>query len=180
VQVSGIRKSGSRDLGERESEGGKRTALSEEVRAEIRRLRGAFPDGQSAVLPALYLAQADQGGWVPVEAIDEVATLIGLPSTFVGSVASFYTLIHTAPVGRHKVYVCTNISCSLLGGEHILKYISGKLGVLPGGTTADGRFSLFEVECLGSCGTAPMMQIDDAYYENLTEAKIDEILAGLR
>ncbi|HSJ56642.1 MAG TPA: NADH-quinone oxidoreductase subunit NuoE [Anaerolineae bacterium] len=153
--------------------------LTEGSKAKIRQLRDEFPDPRSAVLPALYLAQADHGGWVPVEAIDEVADLMGLTSTFVGSVASFYTLIHTAPVGRHKVYVCTNISCSLLGGEHILKYIGGKLGVLPGGTTADGQFSLFEVECLGSCGTAPMMQIDDTYYENLTEEKVDEILAGL-
>jgi NADH-quinone oxidoreductase subunit E len=154
-------------------------ALTEKSKAEIQQLREEFPDPQSALLPALYRAQADYGGWLPAEAIDEVAKLMGMASTRVGAVASFYTLLHTKPAGRHKIYVCTNAACSLLGGEHLLHYISGKLGVPPGGTTADGRVSLFEVECLGSCGTAPMMQVDDTYHENLTEAKIDEILAEL-
>jgi NADH-quinone oxidoreductase E subunit len=153
--------------------------LTEESKAEIRRLREEFPNAQSALLPALYRAQADHGGWLPAEAIDEVAELMGMASTRVGAVASFYTLFHRAPTGRHKIYVCTNAACSLLGGEHLLQYISSKLGVLPGETTSDGRFSLFEVECLGSCGTAPMMQVDDTYYENLTEEKIDRILAEL-
>jgi len=100
-----------------------------------------------------------------------------LPPTEVASVASFYTMLYTQPVGEHVIQVCTNISCSLLGAEHIVDYISNRLGIEVGQTTPDGRFTLLTVECLGSCGTAPMMQIDETYYEDLTEEKIDRILA---
>jgi len=154
--------------------------LSEEVRATILALARGFPDGRSAVIPALHRAQEDQGGWLPAEAIDEVAALLSLPATYVGSVASFYTLFNRRPVGRHRIYVCTNVSCSLLGAERILDFLASRLGIRPGETTSDGLFSLFEAECLGSCGTAPMMQVDDRYYENLTEVAIDEILDALR
>ncbi|HSJ53943.1 MAG TPA: NADH-quinone oxidoreductase subunit NuoE [Anaerolineae bacterium] len=154
--------------------------LSENVRAEILALARSFPVGRSAVIPALHLAQEEQGGWLPAEAIDEVAALLGLPATQVGAVASFYTLFNRQPVGRHRIYVCTNVSCSLLGAERIVEYLASRLGIRPGETTPDGLFSLFEAECLGSCGTAPMMQVDDRYYENLTEAAVDEILDALR
>jgi NADH-quinone oxidoreductase E subunit len=154
--------------------------LSEEVRIAIQRLRQGFPDERSAVLPALHLAQEDRDGWLPSAAIDEVAALLGLPATYVGAVASFYTLFNRQPVGRHRIYVCTNVSCSLLGAERIVEVLASKLGIRPGETTPDGLFSLFEAECLGSCGTAPMMQVDDRYYENLTEAAIDDILDSLR
>lgn len=155
--------------------------MSEEARAEIQKICDEYPAGvgpaDSAVLPALEVAQREHGGWLPTEAIDEVAEALGLSPTRVGSVASFYTLFHRKPVGRHVIYVCTNVSCSLLGAEHLLDYIGRKLGIGPGETTADGLFTLEEVECLGSCGTAPMMQVDDVYFENLTEDKIDRILA---
>jgi NADH-quinone oxidoreductase E subunit len=154
--------------------------LSEEARAAILALARAFPDGRSAVLPALHLAQEEAGGWLPTEAIDEVAVLLSLPATYVGAVASFYTLFHRRPVGRHRIYVCTNVSCSLLGAERILDFLSSRLGIRPGETTPDGLFSLFEAECLGSCGTAPVMQVDGCYYENLTEAAIDDLLEVLR
>ena len=88
-------------------------------------------------------------------------------------------MFHKQPVGRHVIQVCTNISCSLLGAEHLVEHLSRKLGIAVGETTPDGGVTLLEVECLGSCGTAPMMQVDDAYYENLTEDKIDQILTGL-
>ena len=153
--------------------------LSEESRAEILRLRDEYPDAQSALLPALYLAQSDYGGWLPREATDEVAEVMDLPQSLVLSVASFYTMLNKKPVGRHVIQVCTNIACSLLGAEHLLAYLGNKLGIQPGESTDDGRFTLVEVECLGSCGTAPMMQVDDAYYESLTEEKIDQILVHL-
>jgi NADH-quinone oxidoreductase E subunit len=153
--------------------------LSQASRAEILRIQSAYPDPQSALLPALVLAQQDYGGWLPEEAFDEVAAVMGLPPTQVASVATFYTMLHRRPVGRHVVQVCTNLSCSLLGGEHILETIGGKLGIQPGQTTPDGAFTLLEVECLGSCGTAPVMQVDDCTYEELTEEKIDRILAAL-
>ncbi|MGC9332790.1 MAG: NADH-quinone oxidoreductase subunit NuoE [Anaerolineae bacterium] len=153
--------------------------LTDKSKEEIRRIQDEYPDPGSALLPALYLAQKDYGGWLPEEAIEAVAAVMGLTPARVGAVASFYTLFHRQPVGRHVIYVCTNVACSLLGARHLLEHLGQKLGIQPGETTADGRFTLVEVECLGSCGTAPMMQVDDQYYENLTEAKIDQILAEL-
>ena len=154
-------------------------ALSEQSKREIQQIRDEYPDAQSALLPALYLAQQDYCGWLPEQAFDEVAEVMGLPPTQVAAAATFYTMLNKKPVGRHLVQVCTNISCSLLGAEHLLSYISRKLGIEVGETTEDGSITLLEVECLGSCGTAPMMQVDDAYHENLTEEKVDQILASL-
>lgn len=153
--------------------------LSEKSKERILRIRNEYPDPQSALLPALYLAQQDHGGWLPEQAVDEVAAVMELPTALVASAASFYTMLNRAPVGRHLIQVCTNISCSLLGAEHLLAYISRTLGIKSGETTTDSRFTLLEVECLGSCGTAPMMQIGNIYYENLTEQKVDQILAEL-
>jgi NADH-quinone oxidoreductase E subunit len=154
-------------------------ALSEQSKREIRKIRDEYPDPQSALLPALYLAQQDYCGWLPEQAFDEVAEVMGLPATQVAAAATFYTMLNKKPVGRHLIQVCTNISCSLLGAEHLLSYISHKLGIDAGETTDDGKFTLLEVECLGSCDTAPMMQVDDGYHENLTEEKVDQILASL-
>ena len=151
--------------------------LSSRSQALIERIREEYPDGRSALLPALYLAQKEHGGWLSAEECDQVAAVLGLPPTYVASAASFYTMFNREPVGEHLIQVCTNISCSLLGADHLLAYLSRKLGIEPGETTADGKFTLLEVECLGSCGTAPMMQLDDRYYENLCEEKVDQILA---
>ena len=153
--------------------------LSEKSKSEIHKIRDEYPDPQSAVLPALALAQRDYGGWLPKAALDEVAAVLNLPATQVAATATFYTMFHKQPVGRHVIWVCTNIACSLLGAEHLIAHLSRKLGIAVGETTPDGRVTLLEAECLGSCGTAPVMQVDDAYYENLTEAKIDQILASL-
>ena len=153
--------------------------LSDESRKEIQRIRDEFPDPQSALLPALWLAQRDYGGWLPEAALDEVAAVMDLPAAHVAATATFYTMLNKKPVGRHLVQVCTNIACSLLGAEHLVDYIGKKLGIGVGETTPDGKFTLVEVECLGSCGTAPVMQIGDRYYEDLTEEKIDRILAEL-
>lgn len=153
--------------------------LSEESKTEIRKIQNEFPDSQSALLQALALAQADYGGWLPEQALEEVASVMDLEPSFVAATTSFYTMLNRKPVGRHLVQVCTNIACSLLGAEHLVEHISRKLGIAPGETSSDGRFTLLQVECLGSCGTAPMMQVDDRYYENLTPDRIDEILDGL-
>ena len=153
--------------------------LSDESRKEIQRIRDEFPDAQSALLPALWLAQRDYGGWLPEAALDEVAAVMDLPAAHVAATATFYTMLNKKPVGRHLVQVCTNIACSLLGAEHLVDYIGKKLGIGVGETTPDGKFTLVEVECLGSCGTAPVMQIGHRYYEDLTEEKIDRILAEL-
>ncbi len=153
--------------------------LSDRAIAEIEKARRKYPDPRSALLPALAVAQRENNGWLSPEVMAEVARVMGLLPAEVGSVASFYTLFNRRPVGRHLIQVCTNISCSLLGAEHIVEYLKSKLNVEVGQTTADGQFTLLEVECLGSCGTAPMMQVDDAYYENLTEERVDAILAEL-
>ncbi len=153
--------------------------LSDSSREEIRRIRKEYPDPQSALLPALYRAQEDYGGWLPEGAFEEVAAEMDVAPALVASVASFYTMLIRKPMGRHLIQVCTNISCSLLGSERLVEHVGRKLNLQPGETTADGKFTLLEVECLGSCGTAPMMQVDDQYYESLTTDRVDEILASL-
>jgi NADH-quinone oxidoreductase subunit E len=158
---------------------GEGAVLSEEARARIAHIRTELPDPRSALLAALYVAQREQGGWLPDDALAEVAALLEMPVAQVASVTSFYTMLNRQPVGKHLIQVCTNVSCSLLGAERIVEYLSQKLGIAVGETTPDGQFTLLEVECLGSCGTAPVMQVDDAYYENLTQEKIDRLLEQL-
>jgi len=150
-----------------------------EVMEEVGKLLSRYPTKEAALLPLLHIAQREFGH-VSLEAEAYVGSLLDLPATRVHGVSTFYTMYNKKPVGRHHVQVCTNVSCSLLGAQHIVKYLESKLGVKPGQTTGDGKFTLSEVECLGSCGTAPVMQINDDYYENLTEKKIDEILGGLK
>ncbi len=153
--------------------------LSDKAKAEIQQLKARYPHPNSALLPALALAQKE-AGWLSPEALEEVADVMGLSPAHVGSVASFYTMFNRRPVGKYLVQVCTNISCSLLGAEHIVEHLKRRLGIEVGQTTTDGMFTLLEVECLGSCGTAPMMQVNDVYYENLTEERVDQILEELR
>jgi NADH-quinone oxidoreductase subunit E len=122
----------------------------------------------------------EEHGWISKEGVTEVARLLGIPDHHVYGVVSFYTMFNTRPVGRHKIEVCTNVSCMLRNSDRILKHIGDSLGVGVGETTSDGRFTLVEAECLGSCGTAPMMQVGDEYYENLDESKVDTILSRLK
>ena len=152
--------------------------FSEKTRGEFDRIVSRYPDREAAILPALHLAQREFGH-VSDEAIVYVAGLIGVTPARVEGVATFYTMYNRKPVGKYHVQICRNISCSLLGAEHLIEHVAGKLGVKPGGTTPDGKFTLSQVECLGSCGTAPVMQVNDDYYENLTEASIDAILDKL-
>lgn len=133
---------------------------------------------QSAVIAALHIAQ-DEHGWLSVPLMDYVADLLGMRPIQVYEVASFYSMYDLKPVGRHKISVCTNISCLLRGSDDIVAHLKDRLGIGFGETTADGRFTLKEVECLAACGGAPMFQVGKAYYENLTPERIDEILAGL-
>lgn len=138
-----------------------------------------YPKKEAAMLPVLYLAQREFGHLGP-EAIEYVARLMDQAPARVYGVVSFYTMYNMKPVGRHHIQVCRTLSCALRGAENVTALIKKKLGIEPGQTTADGRFTLSEVECLASCGTAPMMQVNDAYYENLSEEKIGEILEGLK
>ena len=138
-----------------------------------------YPKKEAALLPVLYLAQKEFGHLGP-EAIEYVAKLMDQAPARVHGVVSFYTMYNVKPIGRHHIQVCRTLSCALRGAEKITTVIKKKIGIEAGQTTADGRFTLSEVECLASCGTAPMMQVDDDYYENLTEEKVGEILEGLK
>lgn len=153
--------------------------LSEHLRAEIDRWVARFPEGRqrSAVIAALHAAQHENHGFLTPELMDAVAGYLGLPPVQVYEVAAFYSMFETKPVGRHSISVCTNISCMLRGGEAILAHLERKLGVKVGESTPDGRFYLKrEEECLAACCGAPMMMVDHKYHENLTPAKVDEIL----
>jgi len=154
-------------------------AFSEETRAKHDRLLTRYPNREAAILPTLYLAQREFGH-LSDEAILYVAELLGFTPARIYGVATFYTMYNKKPVGKYHLQVCRNLSCSLMGAEHLIEHVAMKIGVKPGETTADGRFTLSTVECLGSCGTAPVMQVNDDYYENLTEESIDAILDGLR
>ena len=138
-----------------------------------------YPKREAAMLPVLYLAQ-QEFGYLGQEAIEYVARLMDQPPARVYGVVSFYTMLYTKPIGRYHVQVCRTLPCALRGAEKLTSLLRKTLGVEVGQTTADGRFTLSEVECLASCGTAPMMQINDDYYENLTDQKVTEILAALK
>lgn len=154
--------------------------LSKEALTKIAKEVAKYPPErkQSAVMAALHIAQ-DEHGWLSVPLLDYVAGLLEMRPILVYEVASFYSMYNLKPVGRHKISVCTNISCLLRGSDEVVAHLKERLGVGLGETTADGRFTLKEVECLAACGGAPMFQIGKVYYENLTPARIDEILAGL-
>lgn len=138
-----------------------------------------YPKKEAAMLPVLYLAQ-QEFGHIGSEAIDYIAKLMDQAPARVYGVVSFYTMFNMKPVGRHHIQVCRTLPCALRGAEKVTTLIKQKLGIEPGQTTPDQRFTLSEVECLASCGTAPMMQINDDYYENLTEGTISEILDSLK
>ena len=133
---------------------------------------------QSAVMAALRIAQ-EEFRWVNKDIMQEIADLLGIPAIHVYEVATFYSMYEHKDVGVHKICVCSNISCQLRGSKEILDYLKDKTGIGPGETTPDGRISIKEVECLGACGGAPMMQVNKEYHENLTTDSIDSILDGL-
>lgn len=155
--------------------------IDDASRAEIDKWVAKYPveQKQSAVMSALRIMQDANGGWLTPEIMDAIAEYLEMPSISVYEVATFYSMYEMKPVGKHKISVCTNVSCMLCGSDQIVSYLNNKLGIKFGEVTTDGRFSLKEVECLGSCGGAPMFQIGRDYYENLTPAKVDEILEAL-
>ncbi|MBF0136593.1 MAG: NADH-quinone oxidoreductase subunit NuoE [Magnetococcus sp. DMHC-1] len=134
---------------------------------------------RSALLPILHLAQREFGGWLSRETLEYVAELTGIPPVRVHEVATFYTMYNLRPVGKYHVQVCTNISCWLCGSDLVVKALQEKLRLGWGETSADGRFTLTEVECLGACVNAPTLQINDDYHEDLTPEKVVEIIDRL-
>lgn len=135
---------------------------------------------QSAVMAALRIVQDQNGGWLTLELMDAVADYLEMDKIHVYEVATFYSMYEHKPVGKHKICVCTNISCMSCGSGDIVEHLEEKLNIKLGETTEDNQFSLKEVECLGACSGAPMFQIGENYYENLTPEKIDEILDSLK
>lgn len=137
-----------------------------------------FPEGQhkSALLPLLHIAQSESEGWLSVPVMDKVAAILHIQPIEVYEVASFYSMFHLKPVGKCLIEVCRTSSCWLRGANDVVSHIEHKLGIKDGDTTTDGRFTLRTVECLGSCGTAPMLQIGEKFYEDLTLEKVDQIL----
>lgn len=146
---------------------------------EIERIKKKYPDQRSAMLPSLYLAQREFG-WLSDEAVKAVSHALNVPPAMVRGTASFYSMFRNRPVGRHLVQLCTNISCMILGAESVLDFFRNSYGLVPGGMTGDGRFSLVVMECIGACGTAPAMLINTDFYENLTEQSIGTILDRYR
>lgn len=137
-----------------------------------------YPDKQAAMLPALWIAQ-EQHGWLAPEVMEYVAGLIEVSPSKVYEVATFYTMFHKKPVGKYHFQVCRTLSCQLNGAQAIVECLKKKLQVDLGETTADGRYTLTEVECLGSCGTAPMLQLNEDYHENLDEEALGKLIQGL-
>jgi NADH-quinone oxidoreductase subunit E len=156
--------------------------FSEEALAQVRRIIARYPEGKqkSALLPVLHLAQSEFDGWLSPEVMDYVASLLSIKPIEVYEVASFYSMYNLKPVGKCLIEVCRTSSCWLRGADDIVKHIEKKLDIEAGETSADGMFTLKTVECLGSCGTAPMLQCGADYFENLTLEKIDELIKEWR
>jgi len=149
--------------------------LSKTAIKELEEIRQKYPNASAALLPALYIAQREFG-YLGADAYEAVSDALGIPKAIARGVGTFYTMYKHKPMGRHIVQLCTNVSCMILGAEKLADFLKNKYGLEPGGTTPDKRFSLVIMECIGACGTAPAMLVNDDFYENLTEKYIGEIL----
>jgi len=149
--------------------------LNETALQEIENIRSRYPSRESALLPALYIAQREFG-WLSNEAMLCVSKALNLPEAKVRGTASFYSMFKHKPVGRNLVQLCTNISCMIAGSDDLVDFLKTRFGMEPSETTPDGRFSLVIMECIGACGTAPAMLVNTDFHENLTEQSIEEIL----
>jgi NADH-quinone oxidoreductase subunit E len=153
--------------------------ISDEAVKRFNEVVKRYPEKRSALIPILHEVQAEVGYLSPA-AIEWLAGFLGLSPADVMSVASFYDMLNLEPVGKHMIYVCQNLSCSLLGAEHLIRHLENRLGIRMGETTPDGLVTLKRMECLASCGTAPAMQVDGIFYERMTPQKLDELLEKLR
>ncbi|MFB3895850.1 MAG: NADH-quinone oxidoreductase subunit NuoE [bacterium] len=152
--------------------------LSESIIQSLNELIKIYPNNRSALLPALNLVQQEMG-YISVDSMRDIAVFLDIEPIEVEETMSYYTTFHREPIGKYLIQVCTNISCSLLGAEHLVEYLKQKLGIGINQTTPDKKFTLVTVECLGACDTAPVMMINQEYYHKLTPEKIDAILASL-
>jgi NADH-quinone oxidoreductase subunit E len=150
--------------------------FSPEVEAEIDRHLAKYPVKRSAILPLMFIVQRERGGYLDPPGVAYLADRLGVRITDIWEVATFYSMINTEPVGKYHIQICKTLSCKIMGETKITEHVCNRLGIEPGETTPDGRFTVSLVECLGSCGTAPMLQIGFDYHENLTTEKVDELL----
>ncbi|RYZ97468.1 MAG: NADH-quinone oxidoreductase subunit NuoE [Proteobacteria bacterium] len=146
---------------------------------EMERIQGFYPNKAALLLPALHAAQAERG-WISDTTMEEISAYLSVPKTRVKEVVTFYHMFHTKPVGKFNLQFCNNIACWLRGSEELIHHAEKKCGISLGETTKDGRFTISEVECLGSCGTAPVCQVNEDYHENLDAKSIDRLLEELR
>jgi NADH-quinone oxidoreductase E subunit len=152
--------------------------FSPEVEAEIDRHLAKYPVMRSAILPLMFIVQRERG-YLDPPGVAYLAKRLRLRITDIWEVATFYSMLNTKPVGKYHIQICKTLSCKIMGEAGITDHLCNKLGIKPGETTADGKFTVSLVECLGSCGTAPMFQVNFDYHENLTTEKVDQILDSL-
>lgn len=164
------------------SQNGTPFQYSPEALAEVQELAEKYPAGRqkSAILRALHLAQEENGGWLSLAALDHVAETLSITPIEVYEVATFYSMYNLEPVGKYVLEFCHTGPCAIVGAERLIDYVQKKLGIKTGQTTPDGLFTLKEVECLGACGYAPLMQVGEFYHEHLTEEKMDRFLEDCR
>jgi NADH-quinone oxidoreductase subunit E len=153
-------------------------ALSERVKGKLEKIRSNFPTEQALLIPALHFVQ-EEAGWVSMDAQKAIGEFLHLPLSKVREVISFYTMFKQAPVGKVNLQLCVNISCWLNGSDKLLSCMEKRLGVGCGETTKDGKYTISEVECLASCGTAPVLQVNEDYYENLNVDELNKIMDKL-
>lgn len=153
--------------------------FSEEAKKTLEKIIAKYPTKKAALLPALWLAQEEYGGWLPPEAMREVAGYLDLPPAEVEGVATFYTMYNKQPVGKFHIEVCHNIVCMVRGADDLIEHIGHKLGIGQGETTTDRKFTLNTAECLGACANAPCLMIGDTYYEDVTPEKADKLIDEL-
>jgi NADH-quinone oxidoreductase E subunit len=153
--------------------------LNEENKNKVEELQKRYPTSQALVLPVLWIVQ-EQEGYISEESMKYVATLLHIPFGHILGVVSFYTMLQKKRIGKYHIEVCTNVSCMLRGSGKILEHIEQRLGISVGETSPDKKWTLSEAECMGSCGTAPMLAIGDEYYENLTLEKINKLIDTLK
>jgi NADH-quinone oxidoreductase subunit E len=154
--------------------------MTSDLRDRIQKLQTRYPQSRSAVMDALRLVQAEHGGWLPPEALREVADALDVTPAFCHSIASFYDMYHLEPVGKHMVEVCTNLSCALAGAQGVLDAFASELGVRPGETTENGEVTLRAIECAGGCGRAPVVVVDHVYHEPLRTEDVPALVEELR
>ncbi len=154
--------------------------LSEEGLAQVKKELSRYEAKESAIIPSLYVAQKENKGWINADVIRHLSQVMEIPESKINEVFKFYTMFNQKPVGKYHVQVCANISCALEGGRELANHLCHELNVGLDQVTTDGRFTVSRVECLGSCGTAPMMQVNDAYYEKLTPDTAMNLLRGMK